>query len=83
MPVRLVVADPDPDDRALEAKVRRMAKRSEMQLVKSRCRNPESPSYGGYGVIDPWRNWALAGFDHFNYSLTLAEAAEFIGAAEE
>ena len=39
-----------------ETKLRRMAHRQELWLIKSRTRNPNAMDYGMYGLVDVRRN---------------------------
>ncbi len=39
-----------------ETKLRRMAHRQELRLIKSRTRNPNAMDYGMYGLVDKWTN---------------------------
>jgi hypothetical protein len=44
-----------------ETKVRRLAARKGYVVRKSRYRTTEDPSYGGYMLIEPIRNFAVLG----------------------
>ena len=48
-------------DAAQEARLRRLARRQGFALMKSRCRTPEAIEYGRFWIIDPDRNWIVAG----------------------
>jgi hypothetical protein len=60
-----------------EQSARRLARRAGLALRKSRSRNPKDPGFGGYMLIDPSLNCAVAGADPFAFSL------DFHGAAAE
>jgi len=51
-------------------------------LTKSRCRVPESPSFGGYMLVDPYRNAVVAGGDPWAFSLSLEEAESWVNDIE-
>ena len=59
-----------------EAAVRRLARKHNLSLCKSRSRTPDDPSFGGCMIVDPYRNVVVEGARHLAYSLTLGEAAE-------
>ena len=63
----------NPDYLALEAKARRLATSQDLRLMKCRTRNPEAPNFGGFMLIEPMRNLAIAGTDPWPYSLSLAD----------
>jgi hypothetical protein len=44
-----------------ENRLRRMADRQGLQLVKSRRRDPRAIDYGGYMLVDPRTNSVVAG----------------------
>lgn len=51
---------PNPE-RAREARLRRLARRHGYRVVKSRARNPWSPGYGGYAIVDSDLNAYVSG----------------------
>ena len=61
-----------------ESKVRRLAAREGYVLRKSRCRTPDDPSYGGYMVIEPTRNFAVLGIHPWPFSASLEEAYDWL-----
>jgi hypothetical protein len=69
-----------PIEATQERRVRRLAVRHGLQLVKSRNRTPGTPVFRTYGVIDPWSNtWVYySGGDC--YGLTLADVAALLTA---
>ncbi|MFI4976342.1 MAG: hypothetical protein ACHP84_17550 [Caulobacterales bacterium] len=64
---------------ATETVYRRRAASIGLRLEKSRCRTPEHPSFGGYMIVDIKRNFAVAGADHFAYSLSWEDLDTFLG----
>jgi hypothetical protein len=48
-------------DKTREARLRRMAHRQRLQLVKSRSRNPRAIEHGRYMVVDPVVNGVVFG----------------------
>jgi hypothetical protein len=58
-----------------EARVRRMARRQGLALMKSRRRNPEVPDFGGYWLTDPFRNALVFGGD---WGASLEEISEYL-----
>jgi hypothetical protein len=65
-----------------EPQARRMAARLGWALRKSRYRNPELPSFGGYMLVSLCCNSIVVGADPWAYSLTLDEAVEFMVEAD-
>src|SRR5688572_5710332 len=51
----------DMDSKSREKALRRVALRQGFCLIKSRKRNPFSPGYGGYRLVDPWQNAVVSG----------------------
>jgi hypothetical protein len=45
-------------DKTRETRIRRMAKRQALDLVKSRTRDPRAVDYGCFMLTDPWTNHA-------------------------
>lgn len=65
-------------DKVRENRLRRMAERQGLRLVKSRRRDPQAVDYGTYGLIDPFLNaWILAD-PNFGYGHSLDEIAEYL-----
>jgi|HubBroStandDraft_6_1064221.scaffolds.fasta_scaffold176613_1 hypothetical protein len=54
-----------------ENRVRRMAKRQGLSLVKSRRRDPNALDYGLYLVLDPASNSIVAGSSEIGFGLDL------------
>lgn len=59
---------------ARERRARRKAKRLDLQLIKSKSRNPMAPDFGRYWLANPWNNTIVAGHD-VGMSLEETEAA--------
>ena len=51
------------NEKARESRLRRLARSQGLQLVKSRTRNPEAPSYGGFLIADD--NRVLVAGEHY------------------
>lgn len=54
-----------------ENRLRRMAERQRLSLVKSRRRDPYAPDFGGYMIVDPATSQVVAGGSPQAYSLNL------------
>ena len=57
----------------LENRLRRVAARRGLRLEKSRRRDPNAIDYGGYMLVDAYRNIVVAGASPHAYSCSLAE----------
>ncbi|MBV8949798.1 MAG: hypothetical protein JOZ99_02905 [Actinobacteria bacterium] len=57
----MATLDQSGEDKARESRLRRRAQRQGLKLVKSHRRDPRAADYGGYWIIDPERNFLLAG----------------------
>jgi len=57
-------------ERAREARLRRLAHRYGLRLVKSRCRKPHYNDQGGFQLVEVYTNTVLNGV---NYELGLSE----------
>lgn len=67
----------DQDEKVRENRLRRMAERQGLKLVKSRRRDPRAIDYGGWMIVDADTNTAVAGTagtGRPNYSLDDVEA---------
>lgn len=64
----------DPDD----ARVRRLARHHGYALQRSRSRNPERPDHGRYRLIDPDRNFIVAGATWSDYDLSISQAEAWL-----
>jgi hypothetical protein len=56
-----------------ENRLRRMAKRQGLTVLKSRRRDPRAIDYGGYMLVDARTNLVVAGGSPHPYSLDLDE----------
>ena len=61
-----------------ETRVRQLARKQALSLVKSRSRHRERPDFGGFMIVDDATNVAVAGASPFAFSLSLAEAEEWL-----
>lgn len=68
----------DQREKVRENRLRRMAKRQGVAVVKSRRRDPRALDFGGYGIIDPQRNAWLAGADHHAFELSLDQVEDWL-----
>ena len=59
-------------------RLRRAVARLGYKLVKSRCRTPEAYVYATYGIIDPDRNWWIAGNREEGYGLDLDDIERWL-----
>ena len=59
------------NDKVRENRLRRMAERQGLQLVKSRRRDPRATDYGGYMIVDPFANVVVAGGAPCAFSLDM------------
>lgn len=71
----------DIEYRAAEARIRRLAARQGLKLVKSRTRVKESCEYGGYVLADANNNIVACGAPEFCFGLDDVERALLEGAA--
>lgn len=53
-----------------EQRLRRLARRHELRLMKSRCRTPSRPDYQGYMLVDD-RNCVVAGGETYPFSMQI------------
>jgi len=61
-------------DNAIEQRARRAAKRVKLIACKSRYRAGTGDNYGGFMILDPYRNVIIAGE---RYRLSAADVLEF------
>lgn len=66
------------DGKIHENRLRRMADRQGLALVKSRRRDPRALGYGGYMLVDTSTNVAVAGELDSHRALTLDEVEEYL-----
>jgi hypothetical protein len=62
------------EDQAMDSRARRAAKRVGLQARKSRWRAGSIDNLGGFQIIDPWRNWIVAGQ---RFDFTARDVIEF------
>jgi len=60
-------------EKVLENRLRRMAERQGMQLIKSRRRDPKAIDFGGYMLVDIATNAAVIGGSPYAYSASLED----------
>lgn len=61
-----------------EQQVRQRARKLGLELVRSRTRNPADPAYGGFMLVDPVINGAVAGAEPFAFSLSLEQSERWL-----
>ena len=66
------------EDKTREARLRRMAKRQGLELVRSRRRDPHALDYDGYMLIDPARQWMVYGFGFNNFGARLPDIEDWL-----
>jgi hypothetical protein len=69
----------DREDKNTEARARRAAKRAGLIARKSRWRAGSVDNYGGFMLVDPSTNGAVAGV---RFDMTAEEVIEFCSAGE-
>lgn len=62
----------------LEKRLRKLAKSKGLRLMKSRCRTPSDPSYGGYMLVDVYRNYVVEGAYRHEFDATLERVAMYL-----
>ena len=76
----------DRSEKVRENRLRRMAKRQNLLVCKSRRRDPMALDYGLYHIVDLYTNGIVTGAGPFDYMMTLDEVETFlrpIGRADE
>jgi hypothetical protein len=63
----------DTEAKVLENRLRRVAARRGLRLEKSRRRDPNAIDYGGYMLVDAYRNIVVAGASPHAFSCSLAD----------
>ena len=65
-------------EKARENRLRRMAERQGLQLMRSRRRDPRAIGYGDYMLVDGSTNSVAFGSDPHPYSLSLDDVEEYL-----
>ena len=68
----------DQDEKVRENRVRRKLDRMGYRLTKSGRRDPKAVDFGGYMIVDAWRNVPMAGAQPYQYSMSLEDVEKFI-----
>ena len=68
------------EERLRENRLRRRAQRLGLAIRKSRAQMLSLNNQGGYRIIDPYRNWIVAGE---RFDLDLDDVEEFLQSCEE
>ena len=73
------------DDKVRENRLRRMADRQGLKLLKSRAQDPRGLTYGCYGLVDIWSGGSVVADDiGRGYPLSsLDEVEEYLSVARE
>lgn len=61
----------DQETKTRETRLRRMAERQGLRMIKSRRRDPRALGYGTYALVDANTNHLIAGNDSTGYGLDL------------
>jgi hypothetical protein len=70
---------PKPKEKALENRLRRMADRRGLKLMKSRRRDPRAVDFGGYALVDQATNGIVYGTGHIGrITASLDEIEDFL-----
>jgi hypothetical protein len=81
---RKLTAQPaDTQEKVRENRLRRAARSQDLILRKSRSRNPHALDYGGYMLLDLYRNFPVIGCSPYPYSADLDEIEDFLATPEE
>ena len=67
----------DAKEKVWENRLRRMAKRQALQLMKSRVRDPRAVDFGRYMIVDPYTNTIVAG-GHGGFDLTIDQVEAYL-----
>lgn len=65
-------------EKVRENRLRRMAERQGLVLLKSRRRDPKAYDFGGYMLTDARANTVVIGGDPFAYSASLDDAEAYL-----
>ena len=65
-------------EKVRENRLRRVAYRRGLRLMKSRRRDPMAIDYGGWMLVDLYNNFVVSGADPYPFSMDLDEVEEFL-----
>lgn len=68
----------DQSDKVRENRLRRMADRQGLRLVKSRRRDERAVDFGGYMLVDVQTGGAVCGFGPFGYAADLDDIEAYL-----
>ena len=68
----------DTKEKVRENRLRRMADRQGLHIVKSRRRDPRALDFGGYMIVDTQGNWVVAGGSPWVFSLDLDAVEDYL-----
>ena len=66
------------DSKVRENRVRRMAARQGLELVKSRRRDPRALDYGGYLLRDPYNNVIVYSYGYNEFGASLDDVEKWL-----
>jgi hypothetical protein len=69
---------PEASEKGRENRLRRLAKRFGLVLMKSRRRDLNAIDYGGYMIVEPIRNIVVRGGSPWAYCLSLDDVEEYL-----
>ena len=67
----------DNETKVRENRMRRKLARMGYRLSRSGARDPKAYNFGGYMILDAWRNVPLAGAQPYQYSMSLDDVEKF------
>jgi hypothetical protein len=68
------------ETKVTENRLRRLARKYDLRLLKSHARNPENLSFGGYELVDVGTNGVVFGYGNagYDFNATLEDVAEYL-----
>ena len=66
------------EEKIMENRLRRALDRRGLQLQKSRRRDPRAIDFGGYMIVDPATNTAVAGSAPIAFAMSLADVEAWL-----
>lgn len=66
------------DEKIRENRLRRMAARQGLQIVKSRRRDARAIDFGGYMLVDPQTSAVVAGASPIAYNLSIDDVEDYL-----